>query len=110
MPVYPPRALRAKIGRDTVGVHITVDPAGRVSEVRPSLLVFSTPGTYAEDFRAAAEAAVRQWQFTPARAEYFEIVHEGDATYNRVTGSENVETEFDLCFIFSVGGEVVLGK
>lgn len=110
MPVYPKKAMEAKAGRNIVGVHITVDAAGRVSDVRMSLLVLSTPGPFAEEFRTAVEAALRQWQFTPARAEYFEIVHEGDSTYNRVTGSENVETEFDLAFTFSHDGRVVLGQ
>ena len=110
MPVYPKPALAAKAGRNVVGVHVTVDPTGRVSEVRLSMLVFSTPGPFASDFRDAVEAAVRQWQFTPARAEYFEIVHEGEATYNRVTGSENVETEFDLAFTFQPDGTVRQGE
>lgn len=109
-PAYPRKALLAKAGRNIVGVRITVDPTGRVSDVRLSLLVFSTPGPLAEDFRDAVESAVRQWQFTPARAEYIEIVHEGEATYNRVTGSENVETEFDLAFTFTADGRVVLGE
>jgi hypothetical protein len=110
MPVYPTKALQAKAGHNIVGVRIIVDPTGRVSEIRMSLLALSTPGPFAEEFRSAVEAAVRQWQFTPARAEYFEIVHEGDSTYNRVTGSENVETEFDLAFSFSTDGRVVLGR
>lgn len=49
-PVYPPRALKAKAGWATVGVRITVDPMGRVSDVAPSMLVFSTPGPFADDF------------------------------------------------------------
>jgi hypothetical protein len=110
MPVYPQNALLAKAGRNIVGVRIIVDPEGRVRETRLSLLVFSTPGPFAEDFRAAVEAALRQWQFVPARAEYFEIVHDGQATYNRVTGSENVETEFDLAFTFTAAGKVEMGK
>jgi hypothetical protein len=109
MPVYPKPALKAKTGRSTVGVHIVVDGKGRVAEIRPSMLVFNTPGPFADDFREAVELALHQWQFTPARAEYYEIVHDGDATFNRVTRTENVETEFDLAFTFTEDGKVEQG-
>ena len=110
MPAYPKKALKRKAGRSTVGVHILVDVSGRVAEVRPSLLVFNTPGPFAEEFRDAVELALRQWQFTPARAEHYEIVHEGDTTYSRVTRTEMVETEFDLAFTFTEDGRVEQGK
>jgi len=109
MPVYPAKALKAKAGRNTVGVHIIVDPEGRVSEIRMSMLVFSTPGPFAEDFRDAVELAVRQWRFNPARSESYEIIHDGDATSMRMTGGENVETEFDLAFTFQPDGTVRAG-
>lgn len=110
LPVYPAVALGARAGRNVVGVHITVDARGKVSGIRPSLLAFSTPGPFAGAFQESVEAALRQWQFTPARAEEIEIVHDGDASYNRVTGSENVETEFDLQFTFLPDGTVVQGN
>ena len=110
MPAYPPRALKAKARLSTIGVHITVDPNGRVSDIRSSMLVFNTPGPFADDFRNAVESAVRQWEFTPARAEHFEIVHEGNATSSRRTHTENVETEFDLSFTFTADGRVEAGK
>jgi len=111
MPVYPAKALKAKAGRNLVGVHIIVDTEGSVREIRMSMLVFSTPGPFAEDFRDAVELAVRQWRFTPARSESLEIVHDrnGEATEMRVTGSENVETEFDLAFTFQPNGTVQQG-
>ena len=110
MPAYPKRALKGKAGRSTVGMHIVVDVNGRVAEIRPSMLVFNTPGPFADDFRDAVEQALRQWQFTPARAEHYEIVHEGDTTYSRVTRTETVETEFDLSFTFTEDGRVEQGK
>lgn len=105
-PAYPARALKGKARPVTVGVRITVGTDGRVADIRPSVLVFSSPGSFAEDFRDAVEAAVRQWRFTPARAEYFEIVNEGGFTFNRVTRTELVETEFDLSFTFTATGGV----
>ncbi len=110
LPVYPARALKAKARLSTVGVHITVDTTGRVSDIRSSMLVFNTPGPFADDFRDAVEAAVRQWRFAPARTEHFEIVHEGSATYSRRASVENVETEFDLSFTFTADGRVEAGK
>ena len=110
LPVYPAKALKAKAGRNTVGVHIIVDPQGAVREIRMSMLTFSTPGPFADDFRDAVELAVRQWRFNPARTEAFEIIHDGEATFSRITGSENVETEFDLAFTFQPDGTVRQGK
>jgi hypothetical protein len=110
IPVYPAKAIEAKAGRNTVGVRIVVDPEGRVIEIRMSMLVFSTPGPFAEDFRDAVEVAVRQWRFNPARSESFEIIHDGEATDIRVTGVENVETEFDLAFTFQPDGAVQMGN
>ena len=42
-PVYPAKALAAKAGLTVVGVHVTVDKEGRVSDVGPSLLAVSIP-------------------------------------------------------------------
>src|SRR6185369_10500300 len=55
-PIYPAAALAA---------HATIDPAGRVSDVRESLLSLSMPSAFAAEFRAAVDAAVRQWRFRP---------------------------------------------
>ncbi len=108
IPVYPIRALKAKAGRALVGFHIMVDTNGRVSDIRPSMFVFSTPGHFAEDFRDAVEAAVRHWQFTPARVEYYEIRNENGFPFARVTRTEATETEFDLSFTFTATGGVQL--
>lgn len=110
LPLYPMRALKGKARLSTIGVHITVDAGGHVAGVRSSMLVFNTPGPFADDFREAVEQAVRQWRFTPARSEHYEIVHEGSATYSRLKSKENVETEFDLSFTFTADGRVEAGK
>ncbi len=108
LPVYPGRALKAKAGRALVGVHIMVDPNGRVSDIRPSMFVFSTPGLFASEFRDAVETAVRLWQFTPARVEYYEIRNENGLPFARVTRTEATESEFDLSFTFTATGGVQL--
>ncbi len=58
-PVYPPRALSEKREGD-VGVEITIDEAGHVSDAR----VAQSAGP---EFDAAALTAVKAWTFTPAR-------------------------------------------
>lgn len=105
-PVYPPRALAARAGWATVGVRITVDGDGRVSDIAPSLLTLSTPGPFADDFQAAVEVAVRQWRFRPAEIIRLEKVETPDVTYNRVASRERVETHFDLAFTFTASGGV----
>ena len=106
-PVYPPHALAAKAGRMTVGVKITVDENGRVTDVVPSLLTLTTPGRFGDDFMAAIATAVRQWRFRPAQVEHVELVQNGSTAYSRVLHSEATDTHFDLAFTFTATGEVV---
>jgi outer membrane biosynthesis protein TonB len=109
-PVYPPRALKAKAGWATVGVRITVDPMGRVSDVAPSMLVFSTPGPFADDFRTAVETAVLQWRFLPAEIAKLEFVQAPTVSYNRIVGTQKVETQLDVVFNFTATGGVEIGR
>jgi outer membrane biosynthesis protein TonB len=110
LPVYPPRALAAKAGAATVGVRLKVDAAGRVAEVGPSLLVYSTPGPFADDFLEAVKIAVKQWRFRPATIEQIERVQTPEVTYNRIVRSEKTESQFDLAFNFTATGGVETGK
>ncbi len=106
LPVYPRAALAAKFGAATVGVKVTVDVQGRVTDVRPSMLVFSTPGPYADAFFAAVEMALRTWRFIPAAALDTETTRENGVLTERVVRIEPVEAEFDLAFKFTAKGEV----
>jgi hypothetical protein len=111
LPVYPGRALAARAGAARIGVRLTIDTKGRVTGVNPSMrTVTLAPPGFAEDFRAAVEAAVRQWKFQPARIEYVETVAERGITYERVKRSEPQETELDLAFEFTAKGGVAAGK
>lgn len=111
MPVYPPKALAAKAGAATVGVRVTIDPSGAVTDIRPSMFAVSvTPPKFADDFREAVEVAVRQWRFHPARVHHLETATEGEFTYQRVTRTELVEAEFDLAFNFTTAGKVETGE
>jgi hypothetical protein len=106
-PIYPPRALAAKAGRVTVGVRVTVDVNGHISDIEPSMRAFSTPGPYAEDFLAAVRAALDKWRFEPAAIDHIEHVTTPEASYNRVVRTEPAETYFDLIFNFTATGSVL---
>ncbi len=109
LPVYPARALAAKAGAAQVGVRITVDMEGRVTDVRPSMLAITiTHSGFREDFERAVEVAVRQWRFHPAKVEYIEVVTTKGFTYSRVRRTEMIEAEFDLAFTFTTTGGVQL--
>jgi len=109
-PVYPAKALSKQGGLATVGVRVTVDAGGRVTDVGPSMLVFSTPGPIADDFMAAVRVAVLQWRFRPAETEQIEWVRPpGMEPYSRVLSTEKTETHFDLAFTFTATGKVLGG-
>ncbi|WP_091060037.1 hypothetical protein [Opitutus sp. GAS368] len=110
LPVYPAKALKAKAGRATVGVQVTVDTAGRVTDIGPSLLTYNTPGPYAEDFHEAVRVAVRQWRFAPAEILQMETARSGDFTYQRIARSTKTETKLDLAFTFTASGGVETWK
>jgi hypothetical protein len=111
LPHYPPQALRGGAGLMLVGVRIEVDADGRVTEIEPSLASFSTPGPYAEQFRAAVDAAVWQWRFRPARRRHLEPVKLGDGSvYWRASNETNVATALDLAVTFQASGEVVAAR
>ena len=110
LPTYPPAALAARAGWSTVGVRLTIDPRGRVSDVRPSLMCFSSGGPFVAEFRAAVETAVARWRFNPAGIQHVEPYHTPDGkTYWQVVRSQPVETTCDVLFTFTAGGKVVTG-
>ncbi len=106
-PVYPPKALAAKLGMTTVGVRVTIDKSGRVSDIGPSLLAVSIPTKFDAEFQEAVRAAVTQWRFFPAQTFHADVTK--DATGElQITESkrENAETYFDIAFTFTASGAV----
>jgi hypothetical protein len=104
MPAYPARALAAKAGATTVGVHVTLDEHGVITDIRASIWVVSFPGPFSEDFRAAVDAALRQWRFEPAETVELEQEEKEGSSPLRVLKREKVATEFDVAFDFAPGG------
>lgn len=107
-PVYPPAALAAHAGAATVGVRITVDATGRVSDIRPSLVSLTLPSPFAAEFQAAVEAAVAQWRFHPGELRYLELVKDPGGDFQRVTSREKVEWTFEVSFAFNAPGDVLM--
>lgn len=110
VPEYPPRPLEARAGAATVGVRFVVNIEGKVVDITRSPLVPSSAGPYEDDFRAAAEAAVRGWNFRPAWVAEFEDGPDrdgdGKADYRVATSIENVPVYLDVRIDF----EIVEGK
>jgi TonB family protein len=110
IPVYPAKALAAKAGMTVVGVHLTIDKEGRVTDIGPSLLAVSIPTRFDDEFQAAMRAAVRHWRFSPAQVYHTEVVTApGGESYQRVTDQQNVEAAFDVAFTFTATGAVLGG-
>lgn len=106
-PVYPPAALAAHAGTATVAVRVTIDVSGRVADVRESLLSLSMPSRFAAEFRAAVDAAVKQWRFRPGEVLHLELVRDPDGDFPRLKSRENVEWAFDVEFTFRADGDVL---
>ncbi len=110
-PEYPRAARGGQSGPALVGVRITVDATGRVVDVGPSLRAISTPGPWAAEFRAAVEAAVAQWRFTPAEIRRLVPGRGGpqQEDYWVVTRAEKTDATFDVAFTFTAAGDVLPG-
>lgn len=108
-PVYPRAALGRMRVPMMVGVRISVDGTGRVAHVGGSLVAFSSGGEFAEEFRAAVEAAMAEWRFKPA--EIRQLVPQkgksGRGGYWQVTRVQPTDDAFDVAFTFSSKGEVL---
>jgi hypothetical protein len=107
-PVYPAAALVARAGPVVMGVRILVDVEGKVADVAPSLLSWSTPTPWAAEFRAAVEAAVAQWRFRPGEVRHFTTVTNAQGTFRSMTGSEPTEWALHVAFTFNATGGMVL--
>jgi hypothetical protein len=96
-PIYPAAALKHGAGQHVVFVTVTIDEFGRVSEVVPSWQRIQLGGPFAEDFFAAAKAAVEQWVLSPAHQVYYRKMRGADDEYLR---TEAVAQTFEVKFVF----------
>lgn len=108
VPVYPPIALRTSGFGTAVSVHVVVDEKGRVADVTPSPFGFTMPSPYRQEFFAAVERAVARWKFKPAEIQFTEPAVRDGAEVRVLTRREPIEATFDITFLFTSTGAVVL--
>ncbi|HEY1111353.1 MAG TPA: hypothetical protein VGE76_22045 [Opitutaceae bacterium] len=110
-PLYPVEARGRQSMLMTVGVRIVIDEKGQVAELRHSPLAFTTPGPFAEEFRAAVEDALRKWRFLPAQRQKMTPMAGGPAgRYWHVTKLGPTADQLDVLFTFTPSGEVVSAR
>jgi hypothetical protein len=108
VPVYPAAALKTRSFGTSVSVHVVVDARGRVVEIAPSLFGFTMPSPYAQEFFAAVERAVGQWKFKPAEIQFTEPAVREGVEVRTLTRREPIEAAFDVTFLFTSTGAVVM--
>lgn len=110
VPLYPKITPRDRPPLAFVGLRLTIDRSGRVAEVGPSIYALSTPGPFADHFRAAAEAAVAQWRFEPAMLHRFEVQKGNDARLVLAwKGGDVIDWVVEVTFAFRADGLVTSG-
>jgi hypothetical protein len=104
LPQYPPAALAARAGDATVVLRFVIDDNGTITQIGLSPRGGTTPGRFADEFRAAAETAVRSWKYLPARIDWVvpgtDINGDGKPDFRRVVRSETVPVYLDVRFEF----------
>jgi hypothetical protein len=106
-PAYPAGALGSSAGPILVGVTLSVDASGNVTDVQQSWKTFTSPGRYESDFRAAVDAAVRQWRFDPAQIQVIQRVQRaGRPDQYVVRRSDPTDWTFEVVFTFNDSGAV----
>lgn len=110
-PLDPPRYPEGARGKQaipvTIGVRLTVAKDGTVSDVGWSPLILSTPGPRSEEFRAAVDAAVARWRFTPAEQQRLVPRKSPAGPYWQVVRAEKTDATLDVEFTFTASGEVL---
>lgn len=110
-PEYPAAALGRQRVPALIGVRITVDERGWVTDVAPSQKALTMPGPFVAEFQAAVQTAVAQWHFRPAEKRHLVPGRGGPMKedYWVVTRAEKTEAVFDVAFTFTASGDVLSG-
>ena len=105
LPSYPQRALRARAGAAVV-LRFVINVQGEVVQVLDSPIATPLRGRYAEDFRVAAEKAIRTWRFKPAELQWLakgkDLNGDGKPDFLIVLKSEPVQVYTDVRLDFSI--------
>lgn len=111
LPVYPQAMLGTAHAWAVIGIRITIDAHGAVTDTSLSPMVPSLPGSPAPAFLEAVQTATAQWRFHPAAyiVETYSRTPSGSLDW-KITGVEPSESVTDLRFTFTGAGQVQLGR
>jgi hypothetical protein len=101
LPEYPPEALAGGGPSAVVAVRLVLAPEGVIREVRDSPKRAPYTGPFANEFRAAVEAAVHRWIFTSARIDTLGPARP-DMPEHYLLATRYVPTYLDFAFRFTV--------
>jgi len=105
-PVYPPDLVPLHLKHHTVGLRITFNETGRVSDVGESPVAGSTGGQYQAAFTAAALQALEQWRCWPPEVRKFRPGPDGDGDgkpdFQIVVKRKVLRAYFDVSITFEV--------
>lgn len=103
LPAYPRAALAAHLGDIRVAVRVSVDSAGNVVDVSPSLTWIPYTHAFGGEFLDAVRQAVLQWRFEPGQLVHLSPQPGGRPLLDR---SEPVDSTLTLEFTFFRSGKV----
>jgi hypothetical protein len=101
VPVYPESIFREHLQDIQMAVTITIDKAGRVSDVSPSLARFPYTNRFQAEFQLAIERAVASWHFEPGQLAHLDPQSQSAPV---VVGIESVESQLTVAFTFRQSG------
>jgi len=108
LPEYPSAALAGHAADSIVYLRFVISKTGEVAKIRDIPDTVSTEGSFAVEFRMAAEKAVRSWKFQPAQWQWLEdgkdLNGDGAPDFSRVVKSERVRVYLDVRFDFRIAG------
>ena len=103
IPVYPPKALAAKLGAYTLFLTLTIDEQGNATDIHPSPSRIELPNAYSEAFFEAARDALQTWTFQPAKRVYWRKEPGKEREYLR---TEPDTVTFEVKYTFDASGKV----
>jgi hypothetical protein len=106
LPTYPDDLLPQQLPPQEAVVRIFIGESGEILAVIPGPTGGAAAGPYHSMFVEAAQAAVRQWRFTPARLRSFgpgeDVDGDGRPDSQVLTGDTPTKVFLDFKFVFEI--------
>jgi hypothetical protein len=103
LPLYPHAAISANLRDIQLAAKLTINEAGQVADVAPSLARLPYTNAFHDAFFAAIDSAVRTWHFEPGQLAHVFPMDDGSPMIDR---SEPEVSTIILVFTFSQTGRV----